>query len=88
MRWLVNFPGGDKADHFFLMDLFAWLVNLGLLWRKMQTLPGRWYMGSLVVLLLVTIEEYSQSLFPTRSFDADDLAADLLGIFLLGSVRI
>ena len=40
--------------------------------------------GSLLVALLVTLEEFSQLFFRTRTFDAVDLIFDYLGIFSFG----
>jgi VanZ family protein len=43
-------------------------------------------LGSLVVVILAAAEEVSQLYIPGRSFDLLDLAADALGIWLLGRV--
>ena len=77
-------PGADKAGHFVLMGLLAFLVNLGLgmaTWRV-----GRFDVlkGSLLVLAFVIVEELSQVFFANRNADPIDLLADLAGIIVFG----
>jgi VanZ family protein len=40
--------------------------------------------GSAIVATVVTVEEFSQLFFRSRSFDLADLTADLLGIWVCG----
>jgi len=40
------------------------------------------YMGSIVVLILATLEECSQYYIPSRTFDLWDLGADFVGVVL------
>ena len=69
-----NIPGRDKTVHFFLMGTMALLLNL--CWRvnswKIGSIPV--LKGSVVVAVLVTIEEISQTFVPVRSFSIEDLA--------------
>ncbi len=77
-------PLGDKLGHFLLMGLFSLLTNLAFQtarWRigRLQILKG-----SLLVAVVVTIEECSQLFLVNRSFSWSDLAADYAGILCFG----
>ncbi|MEE3329981.1 MAG: VanZ family protein [Myxococcota bacterium] len=79
-----NIPGRDKTVHFLLMGTMALLLNL--CWRaeRWQMGPVPVLKGSIVVAVVVTLEEFSQLFVPLRSFSLEDLAYDYLGIFLMG----
>jgi len=79
-----NIPGRDKTVHFLLMGTMALLLNL--CWRaeRWQMGPVPVLKGSIVVGVVVTLEEFSQLFVPLRSFSFEDLAYDYLGIFLMG----
>ena len=82
--WIVYVPGQDVTAHFILIGGLAMLVNLALD-RRGLTLFGRSIqLGSTVILLLVTLEEFSQMWIRTRGFSLFDLSADWLGVWLLG----
>jgi VanZ family protein len=85
---LYAFPYGDKVGHFLLMGIVAFFVNLALHARRITIAKCPLLLGSLCVALLVTLEEFSQLFFPSRSFDLIDLAASLLGIVLLGRAAL
>lgn len=82
--WIRAVPFGDKAGHFLILGGFAFVLNHSLRCRTV-TLGGKpFLLGSLVVLGLAAAEETSQLFISGRSFDLLDLAADALGIWLLG----
>jgi VanZ family protein len=83
-RFVRQTPGGDKAGHLLLMGLFAFLVNLALSCRRIKIGRLNLLLGSLIVMLLVTLEEFSQRFVRYRTFDLVDLAFDYTGIFLFG----
>jgi polysaccharide biosynthesis protein VpsQ len=85
---LYDFPYGDKVGHFFLMGLFALLVNMSLNMHKISVFSVSILLGSLIVVILTTVEEFSQSFFPSRTASIFDLAASCLGIFLIGNLSI
>ena len=68
------------------MGGLAFLVNLTLQGRRFRLLGLSIYLGSMIVLICVAAEELSQAFISTRSFDLSDLAADSLGIFILGAL--
>ena len=83
-RTIKTVPYSDKLGHFLLMGLLAFIVNLALSGAVVKV--GRFYLlkGSLIVSLVVTLEEISQLFVQHRTFDLLDLAFDFLGIFCLG----
>jgi VanZ family protein len=89
-QYLLRFGGGipyfDKISHFLLMGIFSFLVNLVLKIRTVSFAKFRYLLGTLIVLTIVTIEEFSQIFVSGRSFDWGDLVADYLGIFLFGEL--
>jgi len=91
-QYLINLvhvlPFGDKLGHFILIGVLALVVNLSL-----QCARWRWgritlLKGSVLVAVVVTLEELSQLFISTRSFDLGDLAADFLGIVVFGQLAL
>ncbi len=89
-RYMLNFVGnipyGDKIGHFFLMGGFSFLLNLVLNAKIFRLRKIKFPLGSLIVLIVVTIEEFSQIFISGRSFDWNDLIFDFLGIFTFGKI--
>ena len=83
---LYAFPNGDKVGHFLLMGGVSFCANLACAARRIHLRFWNPLLGSLLVTLAVTLEEFSQQFFTTRTFDLLDLAASLAGIWLLGQV--
>ncbi|MCB1023787.1 MAG: VanZ family protein [Acidobacteria bacterium] len=87
-QYLLRFSGGipyfDKIAHFLLMGGFSFFVNLTFRGKEFSLWNFRYLQGTLIVLLIVTIEEFSQIYVAGRTFDAGDLAADYAGIFIFG----
>ncbi|HEY0323962.1 MAG TPA: VanZ family protein [Pyrinomonadaceae bacterium] len=83
-RFVRQTPYGDKAGHFLLMGLLSLLVNLALSCRRIKVGSLYFLMGSIIVALVVTLEEFSQIFVRYRTFDLSDLFFDYTGIFLFG----
>ena len=81
-------PFFDKIAHFFLMGMAAFMLNLCLNCKQLQWQQFNFLLGSVIVLVFVTLEEFSQLYFPHRSFDLWDLTADFIGIYLLGRLAL
>ncbi len=79
-----SYPGLDKVGHFCLMGGMGFMFNIAFNLKTWRFLGRRWLVGGTVVLVVVTLEEFSQRWFPTRTFDLLDLTADYLGIFFFG----
>ncbi len=88
--YLLNFVGqipyGDKLGHFFLMGIFSFLVNLVLQIKTIKVWKINYLLGSLIVLVIITIEEFSQIFISGRAFDYGDLVFDYLGILIFGEI--
>ena len=76
---LYNFPNGDKAGHFLLYGILAFLLA--------SAFPRAVHVGRLpiplvmlAVLVFAAAEEYSQRFFSTRTSDIVDLTFSCLGI--------
>lgn len=81
-------PFGDKLGHFTLMGMLGLVVNLSLQcarwhWGYITVLKG-----SVLVAIVVVLEELSQLFISTRSFDWGDLLADFLGIVVFGQLAL
>lgn len=89
-QYLLNFigsiPYGDKLGHFFLMGILSFLVNILLNARTVGFGKWRYLLGSLIVWIVVTVEEISQIYVRGRTFDWTDLIADSLGILVFGEL--
>jgi VanZ family protein len=85
-KFVRNTPYGDKAGHFILMGLFSLLLNMALSCKTVKLWKLNLLMGSLIVALVVTLEEFSQLFIRYRSFDPVDLVFDYTGIFLFGQL--
>jgi VanZ family protein len=76
-----DLPYGDKAGHFVLNGMLALLVCLAIPQLKPDQANRRMVLlSSLLLLVLVTLEEASKVFIPTRSPDLFDLSASYLGI--------
>jgi VanZ family protein len=82
--FIRSFPFGDKIGHFCLMGIFSLLVNLALNAKTFRFWKLNFLLGSLIVLSLVTAEEFSQIFIRGRNFDSVDLIFDYAGIFIFG----
>ncbi len=82
LGWVNSLPLGDKAGHFVLIGTMAHLLNYAL---RFKVLPvGRFgpQLGGLLVLSVITLEEFSQIWIPGRTFDVGDLVANAVGVAL------
>jgi VanZ family protein len=86
--WIRAIPGGDKVGHFFILGGFAFVLNHALRCRTVKVAGQTFLVGSLVVLALAAAEETSQLYIPGRNFDWFDLAADALGIWVMGRLAV
>ena len=78
---IYDIPYGDKAGHFILYGILAFLIDLSLF----QSLPAAdrlrlAILSGLALAVLIGLEELSQNLFARRNPDVLDLAAGYLGL--------
>ncbi len=80
IRGLYDFPNGDKLGHFILYGILSLLLNLAFTVRPGVNLPRTILTVSLILALLIGLEEWSQSLFDSRTMDIVDLLASYAGV--------
>ncbi len=80
IRGLYDFPNGDKLGHFILYGILSLLLNLAFTVRPGANLSRMLWTVSLILALLISLEEWSQSLFDSRTMDIVDLLASYAGV--------
>ncbi|CAG1008953.1 hypothetical protein ANAEL_03741 [Anaerolineales bacterium] len=83
IRALYRFPNGDKVGHFILFGLLNFLLVRTFL-SSFPTQSRSWVTvsTSLILALLIALEELSQQYFSARTFDLVDLAASYIGLVI------
>jgi len=81
-----HIPFGDKLGHFLLMGLFSFLMNLTFKTGVFHLAGIKVLKGSMLVTIVVVLEEISQLFIRSRSFTLSDLVCDLLGIICFGQL--
>jgi VanZ family protein len=80
---LYDFPGGDKVGHFILFGILSFLLNKSALVLFPQRTPARLVLTvSLLLSIVIGLEEWSQSLFPSRTMSLIDLGASYAGVLV------
>ncbi len=91
-RWVFDavgrVPWGDKLAHFVLLGIMSLLLNLTLGGATVRLSSVRLLKGSAILLVVVTLEEFSQAFLPYRSFEVADLAFNYAGIFCFGWLAV
>lgn len=83
-----HLPFGDKAGHFILYGILAFLVNLALGNRQIQLARHHLLLGSVIVTTFAIGEEFTQIFLASRSFELADIMCDLLGIYVFGKLAV
>lgn len=93
--WLPRFvetvhdlPYGDKALHFLLFGGLALVANLAFASRGRRSLARAIVIGSILVLIVATVEEYSNRFVARRDWSLGDLTANYLGVVCLGMLPL
>jgi len=83
LKSLYDFPGGDKAGHFILFGILSFLLNKSALVFFPDRNPARLVLTvSLLLSIVISLEEWSQALFPSRTVSLIDLIASYAGVSL------
>ncbi len=86
IRGFYDFPYGDKVGHFILYGLLALILNLYFLSRPRAD-PKRLVLTvSLILAILIGLEEWSQARFPNRTMDIVDLAFGYAGVVVFSLI--
>ena len=80
LQRVYNYPAGDKVGHFVLFGGLAFLAALGFPRRTQPVAGVSLPVSTLVIVVLVTLEEASQAWFPGRTASLWDLLASYAGI--------
>lgn len=86
LNFVGNVPYGDKIGHFILFGGLAFLVNLSLGARSFCLKRFSYLLGSLIVLLVITIEEFTQIFMRGRTFSWIDLLCGYAGVLFFGEI--
>ena len=78
-HFIRSIPFGDKLGHLGLVGTLSLLLNLALGRRKAPGRLGFAMLGSVIVLAVMSLEELSQIIVSTRTFDVFDWLANLAG---------
>ena len=83
IKRLYQFPNGDKAGHFILFGILSFLLNESALTLFPKPNPARLVLTiSLLLAIVIGLEEWSQALFPARTMSLTDLLASYTGVAL------
>ena len=83
LKPLYDFPNGDKVGHFILFGILSFLLNKSALVLLPKRNPKRIVLTvSLLLSILIGLEEWSQALFPSRTMSMIDLVFSYLGVFV------
>ena len=87
IRVIYDFPNGDKLGHFILYGLLNFFLTRAFLSPLPRQRAGRVTLSvGLILALFITLEEYSQKYFASRTFSYLDLLASFLGVIVGGWV--
>lgn len=87
---IVNrIPFGDKAGHYLLYGILTLLINLTLFRSvPVQSRKRVAVISSLILGLLIGLEEFSQRNFSSRTFSLGDLTASYMGVIFFSWVAV
>lgn len=85
-EFVQRVPYGDKVGHFCLFSTFTFFIIAASNGRTCKLVGVNLFMGSLLVVGFVTLEEASQLFIQTRTFDVFDWLADLAGIVIASCI--
>jgi len=81
IEYLYDFPGGDKVGHFVLFGILSFFLNKSASSLFPNRIPVRLTLTvSLLLAIVIGLEEWSQSLFPARTMSLIDLLASYAGV--------
>ncbi|MEI6178651.1 MAG: VanZ family protein [Verrucomicrobiota bacterium] len=80
--FLDHIPQGDKLGHLVLIGTMAFLCNLAIPTKPRPWLPRFITLTTLVLLVLLSLDEVAQAFISTRTCDIFDWLADLVGLAL------
>jgi VanZ family protein len=83
VRLVHSIPLGDKIAHFLLIGILGFLISLMAIRSQPDSQKKRTaLLSGLTLIVIFSLEEASQSMFPGRNPSLADLLADCVGIAL------
>ena len=80
---IQHVPGGDKIGHFILFGILSFLLNKSVLLLFPERNSFRIILfTSLLLSIVIGLEEWSQALFPSRTMSISDLIASYAGVLI------
>ena len=73
-------PYGDKMGHFILYGGLTLILNLTLGLRQIRIAGNEFLLGSVIILIVTFVDEFTQIPQKSRSFEWLDMSSNLLGI--------
>lgn len=86
LGFVGNVPYGDKIGHFVLFGVLAFLADFSFGMRNFTFGRFGYLIGSLIVLIGITVEEFTQIFMRGRTFSWVDLLCGYAGIFFFGEL--
>lgn len=86
LSFVGNIPYGDKIGHFVLFGVLAFLVNFTFGMRSFSFGRFEYLLGSLIVMIVITAEEFTQIFMRGRTFSWLDLLCGYAGILVFGEM--
>ena len=87
--WLHHIPFGDKTCHFVFVGLLSFFVSASLSanlnWKRKRSVV---LSTILVLVILTSLEELSQTMLAYRSFSPLDMFANIAGACIFGSFAL
>ncbi|MBI9105234.1 MAG: VanZ family protein [Spirochaetales bacterium] len=83
LHLLSGIPHYDKAAHLVVYGLLYGLLNSFLKKRAVSILNRNFSFAFMITAVLITAEEFSQLLFPSRTFSLVDLLMGFIGVFIV-----
>ena len=83
---LNSIPFGDKLLHILMMGSLTAGLNLSWNFKTSKFFGREIWTGTLIMSVLISLEEVSQGFIPYRNFEVADLFCNYLGIYVLGTV--
>jgi VanZ family protein len=87
-EYINSYPLLDELVHFLMYGSLALLTNAALATRRRGSLSRAIATGTIIVLVAATAEELSNLFVPYRGWAVSDLAANYLGIVIVGVVPL
>ena len=84
-QFIASIPYGDKLGHFCLIGLLTLIMNFAFKLKSFKVCSMELFLGTMLVVTFVIVEEFSQYYIPNRTFD---LFANFIGIILFNLMTI